>query len=199
MCQLVESLKLKNGQIQHLEYHQDRMNRTRIELFPGSANIELEKEISIPKSCTSGIFKVRVLYGETLEKIEIDPYIIRTILSLKVIHHERIDYHLKYTDRQILQDLFAQRGTCDDIIIIKNGFVTDSFAGNLLFFDGENWVTPTTPLLKGTKRQFLLDHGIISEKDIREDDIRYYQKIGIINALIDFDEMPVISLGKIIF
>jgi len=199
MCQLVESLKLKNGQIQHLEYHQDRMNRTRTELFPGSANIQLEKKISIPKNCTSGIFKVRVLYGETLEKIEIEPYFFRTMQSLKVVHHERIDYHLKYTDRQILQNLFAQREDCDDILIIKNGFITDSFAGNLLFFDREKWVTPTTPLLKGTKRQFLLDQGIISEKEIREDDIRSYQKIGIINALIDFDEMPVIATKQVWF
>ncbi len=198
MCQLVESLKLKNGKIQNLEYHQNRMNRARTELFPGKVKIELEKVLTIPKNCTSGVFKVRVLYGETLEKIEIEPYNFRTIQSLKVVHHKQIDYHLKFTDRQILQELFAQRDTCDDIIIIKNGFVTDSFAGNLLFFDGENWVTPTTPLLKGTKRQFLLDQGIISEKEIGEEDIRSYQKIGIINALIDFEEMPVVSVEKIV-
>lgn len=197
MCQLVESLKLKNGRIQNLEYHQDRMNRTRSELFSEKAKIDLEKEISIPEKCTSGIFKVRVLYGATLEKIEIEHYIFRKIESLKVVHHESINYHLKYTDRQILQELFTQRGDCDDIIIIKNGLVTDSFAGNLLFFDGENWVTSTTPLLKGTKRQFLLDQGIISEKEIREENIRSYQTIGIINALIDFDEMPVIQIGQI--
>jgi len=199
MCQLVESLKLKDGRILNLEYHQNRMNRSRTELFPGKAKIDLEKEIYIPKNCTSGIFKVRVLYGETVEKIEIEPYIFRTIQSLKVVCHESIDYHIKYTNRQILQKLFAQRGDCDDIIIIKNGFVTDSFAGNLLFFDSENWVTPTTPLLLGTKRQLLLDQGIISEKEIREEDIKSYQKVGIINALIDFEEMPEIAIEKICF
>jgi 4-amino-4-deoxychorismate lyase len=198
MSQLLESLKLKDGQIQNLKFHQDRLNRTMKELFPHVQKIDLLKEISIPEHCSSGIYKIRVLYGQTIEKIEIEPYVFRIIQSLKIVQHERIDYHLKYTDRQILQNLFAQRGDCDDIIIIKNGFVTDSSAGNLLFFNGQKWETPTTPLLKGTKRQFLLDQGIISEKEIREEDIRSYLKVGIVNALIDFEEMPVVLIDDIV-
>lgn len=197
MYQLVESLKLKDGVVQNLEYHQSRVNRSMNELFPDAEKIELAKAITIPENCKSGVFKVRVVYGSGIEKIEIEPYIFRTIQSLKVVCHESIDYHLKYTDRQVLQELFAQRESCDDIIIIKDGFVTDSFAANLLFFDGEKWFTPTTPLLKGTKRQLQLDQGIISEMEIREEDIRSYQKVGLINALIDFEEMPVISVEHI--
>jgi 4-amino-4-deoxychorismate lyase len=198
MCQLVESLKLKDGVIRNLEYHQSRMNRSMNELFPDAEKIELAKAITIPENCKSGVYKVRVVYGSGVEKIEIEPYIFRTIKSLKVVRHESIDYHLKYTNRQILQELFAQRGNCDDIIIVKNGYVSDSFAANLLFFDGEKWITPTTPLLKGTKRQLLLDQGIISEKEIREEDIRSYQKVGLINAMIDLEEMPVINIDRIV-
>ena len=197
MSPLVESLKLKDGYLQNMEYHQNRMNQALNELFPESAGIDLEKEITIPEQYKSGIYKVRILYSDTIEKIEIEPYIFRTIQKLKVVYHESIDYHLKFTDRQILQELFAQRGDCDDIIIVKNGFVSDSFAGNLLFFDGETWFTPTTPLLKGTKRQFLLDQGIILEKEIREKDLHSYQKVGIINAMIDFKEMPVVPEAHI--
>jgi len=174
------------------------MNRVLSELFPEAEKINLAAEITVPENCTSGIFKVRVLYGPAIDKIEIEPYIFRKIESLKVVHHESIDYHLKYTDRQILQELFAQRGDCDDIIIIKSGCVGDSYTANLLFFDGMNWFTSTTPLLGGTKRQFLLDRGIISEKEIREEDIRSYQKVGLVNALIDFEEMPVIPVDQIL-
>lgn len=199
MCQLVESLKLKDGFIQNPAYHQVRLNRSMDELFPGAGTINLEKEIEIPENCTSGIFKVRVLYRRTLEKIEIMPYVFRKIGSLKVVHHQSIDYHLKYAGREVLQELFARRGNCDDIIIVKNGLVTDSFVANLLFFDGEKWFTPTSPLLKGTKRQFLLDQGVISEREIREDEIKNYQKIGLVNAMIDFDEVPVIEIDKVVF
>ncbi|HAP35160.1 MAG TPA: hypothetical protein DCQ28_04155 [Bacteroidetes bacterium] len=197
MCQLVESIKLKDGKILNLEYHQNRMDRSMDELFPKAARIPLASAISIPADCTSGVFKVRVLYRETIEKIEITPYLFRSVKSLKVVHHESIDYHLKYTGREILQHLFALRGIYDDIIIVKNGLVTDSFAANLVFFDGQNWVTPLTPLLKGTQRQFLLDQQIISEKEIREEDIRSYQKVGLINAMVDFDDMPVVPVERI--
>ena len=197
MCPLVESLKLKDGIIQNLNYHQDRLNRSMDELFPSAGKIDLMREISIPENCKSGIYKVRVLYGETIDKIEIESYIFRSIKSLRVVHHETVNYNLKYSDRQILQQLFAQRGDCDDIIIVKNGLVTDSFAANLIFFDGEKWVTPTTPLLKGTKRQFLLDEGIIVEKEISEENIRSYQKVGLINAMIDFEEMHEVLVERV--
>lgn len=197
MCQLVESLKLKNGIIQNMEYHQSRMNRSVDELFPDAEKIDLAKAISIPENCKSGLFKVRVLYGRSVGKIEIETYTFRIIQSLKVVHHESVDYHLKFTDRKILQELFAQRGNCDDIIIVKNGLVSDSLAANSVFFDGEKWFTPTTPLLKGTKRQFLIDEGIIFERVIREEDIPGFQKVGLINAMIDFDEMPVIPIDRI--
>ena len=199
MCQLVESIKLKDGVIQNLEYHQMRMNRSMDELFPESPKINLERAITIPENCNSGIFKVRVLYGNSVQKIEIEPYTFRTIQSLKVVHHDSINYHLKYTDRQILQELLAQRENYDDIIIIKNGLVTDSFAANLLFFDGETWVTPNSPLLKGTKRQLLIDQGFVFEKKIRVEDIRSYLKVGLINAMIEFEEMPVIAVEHICF
>lgn len=199
MFPLVESLKLKNGEIRNLSWHQNRLDCALNEKFPGAERIDLSAIIHIPENCTSGLFKVRVIYGPTVEKIEIEPYFFRTIRSLKIVHAENIDYHLKYTDRQVLQELFAQRGDCDDIIIIQNGFVSDSFAANLLFFDGTRWFTPTTPLLKGTKRQYLIDQGVISEREIREEDIRSYQEVGLINAMIDFDEMPVIPIDKIKF
>lgn len=199
MFPLVESLKLNDGEIRNLPWHQDRLDGALNEKFPGAERIDLSEIIQIPENCNSGLFKVRVIYGPTIEKIEIQPYIFRTIRSLKVVHFGNIDYHLKYTDRQVLQELFAQRGDCDDIIIIQNGFVSDSFAANLLFFDGDKWFTPTTPLLKGTKRQFLLDQRIIFEREIRENNIRNFQKVGLINAMIDFKEMPVIPMEKIYF
>lgn len=199
MYPLVESIKLKDGVIANLECHQQRMDRSRSELFPGSGRIVLAELISIPEHCLSGTFKVRVVYGETLCRVDFEPYTMRRVESLKVVSHPGIDYHLKYTDREILQQLFAQRENCDDIIIVKNGLVTDSFAANLLFFDGRKWMTPANPLLKGTKRQLLLDQGIITEKSIRAEDLSGFKCAGLINAMIDFNEMPVIAAEKIYF
>ncbi len=49
-------------------------------------------------------------------------------------------------------------------LCVKNGLVTDCTIGNLVFFDGTGWVTPDQPLLKGTKRQALLDRKLVRKK-----------------------------------
>ena len=190
---------LKDGVLVNLNYHQNRLIRSMDELFSGREKIDLANEISIPKDCNKGTFKVRVTYGPTIEKVEIEPYIVRTINSLKIVYHDMIDYHLKYSDRKELQQLFDQRENCDDIIIVKNEVVTDSFAANLLFFDGECWFTPDSPLLHGTQRQFLIEKGLVFEKEIRVGELTGFQKVGLINAMIDFNEMPVIDFRDIVF
>jgi 4-amino-4-deoxychorismate lyase len=197
MSPLVESIKLIDGDFRHIAYHQERLNRSMKELFPKATVIDLAKELSEIEIPDSGLFKVRVVYGPAIEKIELEPYTMRSVKSLKVVYSNDIDYHLKYTSRVVLNDLFSQRGNCDDIIIVKSGLVTDSFSANLLFFDGQRWLTPDTPLLKGTQRQYLLDNGVIVESPIAVKDLSSFQKVGLINAMIDFDEMPIIDTKDI--
>jgi len=199
MYPLVESIKLKDGIIQNLEYHQQRMNTSQKELFPEAKPIDLAKVFSTIEMSSLGTFKIRVLYGSTIEKIEIDPYILRSIKSLQLVYDDHIDYHLKFADRQLLNNLYSRRGIYGDIIIVKDGYVTDSYIANLLFFDGIQWITPKTPLLKGTKRQYLLDNGLIYEEEIKADDITGFQKAGMINAMIDMHEMPIIQIKDIHF
>lgn len=197
MSPLVESIKLKDGVIYNMEYHQQRLNRSMKELFPVAAAIDLVKEFTGIQIPSSGTYKVRVVYGPAIEKIEIEPYTLRSVNSLKVVYCNNIDYHLKLTDRQALNDLYCQRENCDDIIIVKNGQITDSFSANLLFFDGQHWLTPDSPLLKGTQRQYLLDNGVIFERNITLNDLISFSKVGLINAMIDFDEMPIINIKDI--
>lgn len=197
MSPLVESIKLKDGVVYNLNYHQERLNRSMKELFSMAHAIDLAKELSVIQVSDLGIYKIRVVYGPTIEKIEVQPYTYRIVKSLKVVYHNDIDYHLKYTDRRVLNVLYSQKENCDDIIIVKNELVTDSFSSNLLFFDGKKWLTSDSPLLMGTQRQYLLDNGLISESRIAAKDLASFQKVGLINAMIDFDEMPVVPLERI--
>jgi 4-amino-4-deoxychorismate lyase len=106
-----------------------------------------------------------------------------------------IEYSFKSENRQQLDAVFEKRNGCDDIIIIKNRFVTDSRAANILFFDGSDWVTPDTPLLEGVQREYLLSQKLIKMKRIKEGDIKSFQKIKLINAMIDFDRANEISVS----
>jgi len=197
MFRLFETIKCSDGKLFNMEFHQARFEKACMENFGISNATNLIENIEIPDFAQKSLFRCRVTYTSQIEKIEFIPHQYREIKSLKLVEDNEIEYHLKYADRERLQKLFDNRGGCDDIIIVKNGCVTDSFAANLVFFDGEKGFTPDTPLLAGTQRKKLLTEGKIFERRITSSDISKYQKVGLINALNDFDEMPVIDIANI--
>jgi len=71
---------------------------------------------------------------------------------------------------------------------------SDSFSSNIIFYNGKEWVTPDTPLLKGTQRQYLIDKGFIKEERITDKDILKYSKLKLINAMLDFERAPEIKI-----
>lgn len=191
--QFVETIKIKNGKVHAIEYHQDRMERTIRHFFPSlcQAGIPSLKELVVPNNGMD-FYKARVVYGENgVEKIEYAPYSMREIHSLQIVEDNTIDYSFKSTDRSILNALTAKKGDCDEIIIVKQGLLRDTSFTNLAIYDGKHWITPRQPLLLGTKRANLLDRGIIKEADIRLEDLRKAQKLCLFNAMIEFGEMEI--------
>jgi 4-amino-4-deoxychorismate lyase len=66
--------------------------------------------------------------------------------------------------------------------------VTDSSYANLLFRKGDNYYTPSTPLLKGTMREKLLDEKKIAERSITRENIREFSEIYLMNAMLGIGE-----------
>ncbi|WP_321345782.1 aminotransferase class IV [uncultured Draconibacterium sp.] len=196
--QLLETIKCKDGKLYNLQYHQARFDVARMKFFPDAPKLKLEELIEIPETCTEGLFRCRVVYTEQVEKIEFLPHQYRSVNSIRLIEDNSIEYSSKYTDRKQLQHLYDMRGDCDDILIIQNNCITDSFTANPIFFDGEKWWTPDTPLLPGTQRARLLAENKISVCRITLDDLHNFQKIGLINALQDMDDMPILQVERII-
>lgn len=176
---LLETIHVVDGQILNLDYHQKRLEYSRKCLGFFS---ELLLTLDPPKN---GEYRCRILYEKEIEKIEYIPYRKREVSSFKLIHSD-IEYSLKYEDRHEIEHLFEQKEKADDIIIIKNDLVTDTSIANLCFYDGNNWITPKHPLLKGTTRQRLLDEGQIKCADIHHSDIHNYSKMAVMNAMSDF-------------
>ena len=83
--------------------------------------------------------------------------------------------------------LYALRGDCDDIIIVRKGLLTDTSYANIAFWDGHRWITPAEPLLAGTCRARLLDEGWLVEGAIRSKDLPGFSRIRIFNAMMDQD------------
>lgn len=197
MCRLIESIKCKDGKLFNIDYHNFRLNKSRKELFGASNLIDLKAEIAIPVQAKKGTYKCRVLYTKKIENVEYTVHQYRKIKSLKLIDNNEISYNHKFENRTLLNNLFEKRGDCDDILIVKNGLITDSSPANVIFFDGEKWWTPETPLLPGTQRSRLLDEGKIFQSSIKPNDLIRFKKAGLINAMQNLITMPVIPIENI--
>ena len=110
---------------------------------------------------------------------------------MKLVEDNEIDYSFKSTDRACLNSLAAQKGDCDEVLIVKNGLLTDTSFTNVAVFDGERWLTPKHPLLLGTKRASLLERQVIKEADISVETLMNAQKVSLINAMIDLGEIEI--------
>lgn len=197
MFQLLETIKCSDGKLHNLEWHNLRFNQARKECFGIDARLNLAELINIPEKAQAGLFRCRIIYSTKIEKIEFLPHVYRKVDQLKLVEDNSIDYRFKYADRTHLQKLFEKRVECDDILIIKDGCITDSLTANSVFFDGKKWWTPDTPLLLGTQRAQLLKNQTIFECRITPKDLNKYEKAGLINALQDLSNMPLVSVKSI--
>ena len=191
-----ETLKVENRKINNLDLHIKRSSETILRHYGIIYAIPFEhlldgyyhKEHSHKEySLQNGIFKFRVVYSNRVLNHTLTPYSPQTVVTLKVVDCNDIEYGYKYENRSRIESLRALRGACDDILIVKNGYATDTSYGNVLFKleNDNNLYTPTTFLLKGTKRDFLLSKGLISERELRTENIFECESFYMINAMVD--------------
>lgn len=197
MCLFFESIKIYKGKIYNLVYHLKRIYKTLIDHY-GEDIVNENKSNKMPLLLSEilsktklpyKLHKLKVIYSNEIIDIIFEPYIPRLVRSFKLVYDENIEYSYKYLDRSRLERLYEQRNGCDDIIIVKNDLITDSFVGNLVFFDGKEFHTPKHCLLEGTARMRLLSKKIIIPKNITLNSICNYKYVFSINALND-DLLP---------
>jgi len=192
MIKLFETIKIVNGEPKFLEFHNHRLNDTRRSLLGIREKIDLKQVIKNPP--IQGTFRCKIIYADNIESIDYIPYYERHFKTFKIIENDEISYNFKYFDRNGIDMLLESKGQADDILIIKQGFVTDTSIANVAFWQGKKWITPNTPLLKGTARTRLLKSGKIFESSLKISDLKNFSKIAIMNALLDFYEIPEFEL-----
>jgi len=180
----LETIKIVDGEIFNLEYHQKRYEGV-LEALGIKEIQKLEEFINPPEW---GLYRCRLVYDIGNIEVTFHEYKKRDIATLKLIFENEIEYTHKSTAREDIDALFEQREEGDDILIIKDLFVTDTSIANIAFYTHEGeWVTPKNPLLKGTTRARLLDEGKLTEADIKVHELRSFSKVALLNAMIEFD------------
>ncbi len=199
MYHLFETISIRNSVAENLKWHQLRLESSYLALFGQSPDFSLETVLEIPDECRNGHFRCRVDYDRKIREIRFTSYHKKAIKSLKLVEDNQIDYRYKFSDRQHLDKLFEMRGNCDDVLIVKNGLISDTSFANVILWDGLRWITPSEPLLPGTCRARLLENGLISEANIKATKLNLFKELRLINALRGLDDMesiPVRNIGK---
>lgn len=174
-----ETIKCYDEEVLNLEFHNNRVART------VGLNINLYDYIFAPNE---ELLRCKVIYDESgVLSVDYFPYEKRKINSFKLVFDDNIDYSKKRVDRSELDNLFCKRENCDEVIIVKDGFITDTTIANIAIECEGIWFTPKKPLLLGTTRARLLEEGSLKEKDITVDMLKGAKKIALLNAMIEFD------------
>ncbi len=186
----IESIRLQDAELINYEYHRKRVYESSGLILP---------EISIPREYSKGLYKLRLVYSDKIEQIDYIRYEKRELKRLKVINITENIYPFKYEDRTKLEYLYSQKGIADDILICINNICTDTSFTNIVFEDVNSaYYTSNTCLLKGTKRQSLLDNGLIKLRDISILSIPQYKRIHLINAFLDLGDLVISPLDIIL-
>ena len=197
MESFIETIKVLNGQFYNLEAHERRAKVTAKAFFGKSLAWEVERMV-IPSEMSSGLVKCRVVYDSEVREVCFQPYNMRRIRSLRLVNGDGVDYRYKSTDRSVFARLWEQRGACDDVLIVRDGWVTDTSFTNVVFEDSRGGLyTPDTCLPEGIRRQGLLDAERIQMCPIRVEDIRHFHRVFLVNAMIGLEDevsVPVVNI-----
>lgn len=189
MSLFIETIKIENGELQHLDLHLQRIQNTCMEYYGKKKNLDsMRGHFKLTSKNINEKTKLTISYDLEHHFFSSSPYYPKKIENLVLIENNVLDYHLKYADRSILEKHARMAGYENEAIIIQNNRLTDATYANVACWNGSEWHTPLYPLLKGTKRQFLLQTNQIVERDILVSDLKHYQKVSLINAMLDLGE-----------
>lgn len=200
---LLETMRICDGRLCLPELHRARMERSCRELY-GCAAPDLCIDVAgLPEELRRGTVKCRVTYGPEIASIEYEPYSPRQVRRLKLVSGGDVDYHLKYADRGRLAALAALRGEADDVLIVRDGLVTDSSYANILLRAGDRLLTPARPLLEGVMRRHLLDSGEVEEAEVTPSMLMSGNREGVtevmlVNAMMPPGALPPVPLSRIL-
>lgn len=199
MYPLFETILIENRTPRNLFWHQQRVVRSFRKLDYEAQPPDLEKIIEIPDWIDpKKTYRLRINYNDLSFESVFTEYLPRPIDTLKMVHSQDISYDLKFSDRFGLNNLYQRRESADDVLIVKNGIITDTSVANIVFWDGMTWVTPANPLLMGTARSRLLAEGLITEQSISVDMLNRFLGWNVINALRSFNPQTFFPVSSIL-
>jgi 4-amino-4-deoxychorismate lyase len=185
--ELFETIKIKDGKVFNLSYHQARVDKAYKEFFNKTSQLNLQDILHPPKV---GLFRAKVVYSaDGLVDCNFYSYKKKRIKNIMLIENSAFEYRYKFKNRDFFEHLYNIYRNIDEFIITKNGYLQDFTIGNiaLLSKDDNSWHTPNEPLLFGTTLQRYLESKKLKMQKLHYTNLKNYSKIALLNAMVDFE------------
>lgn len=189
MSLLLETICIEGHQVQNWSGHARRMERSLAaegwELDLGEVRQRIHEDYRSfcqKAGGSAGRVKCRLVYSSRIESLSFLSYELPRIQTLQMVE-ATLTYPRKYADRQVLDDLRAS-SRADDVLIVQEDRIKDTTFCNVAFREGERWLTPALPLLEGTRRERLLETGLLTGVDLFRLDLMNFSQIMLFNAMI---------------
>lgn len=182
MFDLLETFHVINGEVQHLSYHQERVNNALRDLYQienGFSLADFFAKQDLPKE---GTFRGRLLYEEEIKSFELIPYEEANIQTFTLVEVGEYEYPYKWADRSYFAEQKKFHTESDEVIFHQKGKIKDCTIANLAFLKEGIWYTPKDPMLAGTTRARYIREHKLQELDIFVEDIAQFERICLINV-----------------
>ncbi|MCA0985297.1 aminodeoxychorismate synthase component I [Halobacillus yeomjeoni] len=189
--QLLETMKLINGEVQSLDRHMKRVEQSAI-YFDYKIQIEKVRAEVMKTALTysEGTFKMRLLIARNNDTtIEVSPLgeisreVVCTLAASPVNEQNPFLYH-KTTHREVYNK-HRKKGFFSTLLWNTKGELTEFTIGNLVVKQNGKYYTPpvSSGLLAGSYREKLLEDGVIVEKVLYKHELKQFDEIWFINGL----------------
>jgi 4-amino-4-deoxychorismate lyase len=182
MFSFLETICVQNGQAQHVDFHQIRVNETFDTFFPEWEPFHVWEEIEKVELPKEGIYRLRITYTEDPQQIELEAYEAKIVNTFTLVDSGEIDYGFKWAERGFFQRILEAHPEADEVIFHKHGIIQDCTIANLAFLKNDIWYTPEAPMHWGTTRARLLVEDQVEETDILVSELDQYERICMINV-----------------
>ncbi len=194
MSRFIETIRIREGQAMHLDWHQRRVDATLRFFYSTSTGtpptLVLKEILDAHPFPSTDLLRCRITYDRYGFLVEYFHYQIQTIRTLRLTDvPAALDYKYKYADRHLLEQLYASRGEADDILMTREGWITDTFNANIAFRKGDRWYTPSFPLLAGTTWKRLISEGRLIPRPIQQSELSVFETFRVFNAMRDWDDV----------
>jgi len=188
---LLETLRVDEGGLRHLERHLDRMEAS-ARYFRRPFDRRRVRDAVVGSARAGPPRRVRVVVDPAgqpaVEVTPIDPAAGSVRLAIDAVPIDREDafrFH-KTTHRVAYEAAALRHPEADDVVAVNDrGEVAETTIGNLLVRFGERWITPPLDAgcLPGIERAALVESGAVTEAVIPVDRLAAADEIEVVNSV----------------